>query len=208
MTYTIEAKVREGSNKGVARRLRTAGLIPAVIYGSNKEPQNISVTKHSLQMAVQQGAFYTTVQEVNVDGKIEKVLPREVQKHPVSGQALHVDFMRFDANRKIKINVRVVVKDEELSPGIKKGGVLSLVRNEVALLCKADAIPNFVEISVAGIDVGQSVHFSTIELPEGAENADHTGRDYTVATVLSTRSSTMADLNASSEEADSETADA
>lgn len=196
MTYTIEANARDKSNKGVARRLRAAGKIPAVIYGSGKDPQNISITKYSLQMAVQAGGFYTNVQEVSVDGKTEKVLPRELQRDPVSGQVIHADFLRFDANRKLKINVRVRVTGEDQSPGIKKGGVLSLVRNEISLLCKADSIPDFVEISVAGVDVGQSVHFSAIQLPEGVENADHTGRDYTVATVLSTRSSTLADLNA------------
>lgn len=206
MSYTIEANARERSNKGVARRLRVAGKIPAVIYGAGKDPKNIAITKYSLQMAVQQGGFYTNVQEINLDGKTEKVLPRELQRDPLSGQVIHADFLRFDPNRKLKINVRVRVKGEDQSPGVKKGGVLSLVRNEISLLCKADSIPDFVELSVAGLDVGQSAHFSHIELPEGVENGDHSGRDYTVATVLSTRSSTLADLNASTEEGESEDA--
>ena len=194
MSYTIKAQAREKSNKGVARRLRVAGFIPAVIYGSNKDPKNIAVTKYSMQMAAQQGNFYTTVQEIDLDGKVEKVLLRELQRDPLSNQVVHADFLRFDPKRKVKVNVRVIVTDEALSPGIKKGGVLSLVRNEVSLLCRADNIPNTVEISMAGVDVGHSVHFSAITLPEGAENADHSGRDFTVATVLSTRSSTLSEM--------------
>lgn len=187
------ANTRNEGGKGAARRLRTEGLVPAVIYGSNKEPQKVAVTAHSLQMAIQKGGFLTKAQELSVDGKIEKVLPREIQCDPVSDRIIHVDFLRFDPTRTVKATVRLEMVDLEKSPGVKKGGVATLARTEVELLCRADSIPQILYVSMEGIDVGHAAHFSSIQLPEGVTPviAD---RDFTVASVLSTRTSTMSEL--------------
>jgi len=198
MTYTMKAEVRNESGKGIARRIRREGFVPGVIYGGKEEPMKIALDAHSLLMARQAGGFYTNVQDVEIDGKTVKVLPREIQKNPVSDKPIHVDFMRFDPNRKIKVMVRVAVIDEDQSAGVKKGGVISLVRNQIELLCKADAIPDVLEISIAGLDVGQAAKMSEITLPEGVEPVV-SDRDFTVATILSTRTSTMSKLDGDEE---------
>lgn len=191
--YVMEAQAREQGGKGVARRIRNEGYVPAVIYGSGKEPQKVAVTGHSLQMAIQQGGFLTQAQEIKVDGKAEKVLPREIQTDPVSDKIMHVDFLRYDPKRIVKAIVGLTMVDLEESPGVKKGGVPSLARTEVELLCRADSIPQSLEVSMAGLDVGEAVKFSALELPEGV-NPAIAGRDFTLASVLATRTSTLTEM--------------
>ena len=152
---TIIAESRTQSGKGAARRIRTEGKVPAVIYGAGKEPQKIAITGHSLLMAMQEGGFFAHPQEIELDGKKEKVLAREMQREPVMDKIEHVDFLRFDPNRKLKMMIPVRVTGAEKSPGVKIGGVVSLVRNDIELLCKADAIPEYLEIDIyVGFDMG------------------------------------------------------
>lgn len=193
--YVMEAKSREQGGKGVARRLRNEGYVPAVVYGSNMEPKKVAVTAHSLQMAIQKGGFLTTPQELSIEGKAEKVLPREIQTDPLTDRISHVDFLRFDPKRIVKAEVRLEMTDLEKSPGVKKGGVATLARTEIELLCRADSIPQVIYVSMAGLDVGHAAKFSSIELPEGVKPVIE-GRDFTLASVLGTRTSTMADLAA------------
>ena len=194
-TYVMEGRTRAKSSKGATKQLRQDGFIPAVIYGAGKEADSIAVSSHSIMMAMQKGGFFTNPQEIEIDGKKVKVLPRDLQREPVYDRVIHADFLRFDASRELKVMVRMHIVDEDKSPGIKKGGIVSLVRNEVELVCRADSIPDYLEISVAGLDVGQSSHFSIVELPEGVRSTI-TDRDFTVATILATRSSTLSDLDA------------
>lgn len=191
--YVMEAKARAEGGKGIARRIRNEGCVPAVIYGSNKEPQKIAVTGHSLQMAIQQGGFLTQAQEIKVDGKSEKVLPREIQMDPVSDKIMHVDFLRYDPKRVVKAIVGLEMVDIDKCPGAKIGGVPSLARTEVELLCRADSIPQVLYVSMEGLDVGEAVKFSSLELPDGVEPAI-SGRDFTLASVLATRTSTMSEV--------------
>lgn len=185
--YVMEAQVRENGGKGIARRLRNEGMVPGVIYGSGKEPKNVAVTGHSLKMAIQHGGFLTSAQELLIDGKTEKVLPREIQCDPVSDKIMHVDFLRYDAKRMVKATVRIEMTDLDKSAGVKAGGIASLQRTEVELLCRADSIPNILYVSLESLDVGEAVKFSSITLPEGVKPAIN-DRDFTVASVLSSRS--------------------
>ena len=192
--HTLIAHLRAGSGKGSARAARREEMVPAVIYGSGKEPKTIKLHFHKLKNLINKGDFYTTILTLDVDGNKEKVLPRDVQVHPVMGHPIHADFLRFDPKSDIKVMVTVHVVGEEDSPGAKIGGVVQLVRPEVELLCKADNIPHSVEISVAGTNIGDSVHLSSIKLPKGVKPASE--RDITVATIVSTRSSLKADADA------------
>jgi len=191
MTTTIKVEARKDSGKGTARALRNAGKVPGVIYGAQKDPQAIALNAHDLMMTVRHGGFYTNLIELDIDGKTEKVLPRDLQRDPVKGHIMHVDFLRFDAKRKVKVMVHVRLTDEELSPGVKRGGVLQLVRPEVEVLCSADNIPQELVASAATMDVGESLHISAFTLPEGVELT--IDRDFTVASILTTRTATMSE---------------
>tara|TARA_R110000868_G_scaffold218576_2_gene469248 strand:+ start:168239 stop:168877 length:639 start_codon:yes stop_codon:yes gene_type:complete len=187
----METQVRENGGKGIARRLRNEGMVPAVVYGSGKEPKKVAVTAHSLKMAIQHGGFLTSAQELLIEGKTEKVLPREIQRDPVSDQITHVDFLRYDAKRVVKATVRIEMIDIEKSAGVKLGGIPSLQRTEVELLCRADSIPSILQVSIADLGVGEAVKFSSIELPDGVAPSI-AGRDFTVASVLSSRTTNTA----------------
>ncbi len=189
--YVMETQVRENGGKGIARRLRNEGMVPAVVYGSGKEPKKVAVTAHSLKMAIQHGGFLTSAQELLIEGKTEKVLPREIQRDPVSDQITHVDFLRYDAKRVVKATVRIEMIDIEKSAGVKLGGIPSLQRTEVELLCRADSIPSILQVSIADLGVGEAVKFSSIELPDGVAPSI-AGRDFTVASVLSSRTTNTA----------------
>jgi large subunit ribosomal protein L25 len=177
--------MRTDSGKGAARRLREEGLIPGVIYGMKKDVTPVKLSAHDVMMIAKQGNFYSSVLDIELDGKKEQVLPRELQRHPVTGQYLHLDMLRFDANRRIVIEVPVSIIDEDKAPGIKEGGVLQTVRNVIEVRCLASKIPSEIEISVEGFGIGDSVHFSSVKLPEGVELT--TEEDFTIASIVAVR---------------------
>ncbi len=179
---TLAASSRSQSGKGPARAARRAGLVPAVIYGNDLEPVAISVERKALEQQIHVPGFFIRLVDVNFDGESHRVLPREVQFHPVSDVPLHVDFLRFSADRKIAVAVPVHFENEEEAPGLKRGGVLNIVRHEVEVLCTADNIPQIFEIDLTGFEIGDAVHASTVELPEGV-TFTITDRDFTIATV-------------------------
>ena len=179
---TLAASSRPLFGKGPARAARRDGLVPAVIYGSDLEPVMISVERKALERQIHVPGFFIRLVNVNFDGESHRVLPREVQFHPVSDAPLHVDFLRFSADRKITVAVPVHFENEEESPGLKRGGVLNIVRHEVEVLCTADNIPQIFEIDLTGFQIGDAVHASTVELPEGV-TFTITDRDFTIATV-------------------------
>ena len=188
MSKAIPAQARAESGKGVSRRLRNEGMVPAVIYGSGQDPQPIAIDSHTLFLTMKDGGFFTHVHTLSVDGKDEKVLARDVQRHPVKDDVEHVDFLRYDAKRKLKVMVVVHVINEEQSPGLKTGGILQIIRNEVELLCRADSIPESIEVDVAGFEVGDSAKISSVTLPEGVEPTI-TDRDFAIASVVSPKTS-------------------
>ena len=182
---TLQMQKRTESGKGAARRLRTEGFIPGVIYGAGKEPTPVSVNIHELMMIVKEGGFYSRILTTEIDGTKEQVLPRELQRDPVKGKYQHLDLLRFDPKKKITVNVPIHVTGEEESPGIEEGGVLQVIRNEVEVLCLASKIPEELQVSVAALEIGDVVRFSDMPLPEGVEITDE--EDRTIASIVTVR---------------------
>ncbi|NQV21367.1 MAG: 50S ribosomal protein L25/general stress protein Ctc [Rhodospirillales bacterium] len=179
---TIAAESREGSGKGPARAIRRTGLVPAVIYGGKQPPKSISVPLKDLERHVRTGRLTSTLMEITLEGGSERVLPREVQLHPVTDRPLHVDFLRLEKGSTIAVMVHVNFTDEEESPGLKRGGVLNTVRRDLELLCPIESIPEEITISLAGLDINDIIHIGSVKLPEGVTPviAD---RDFTIASI-------------------------
>ncbi len=179
---TIAAESREGSGKGPARAIRRAGLVPGVIYGGKQPPKSISVPLKDLERQVRTGRLTSTLMEIKLDGGSERVLPREVQLHPVTDRPLHVDFLRLKKGATIAVMVHVHFVDEEESPGLKRGGVLNTVRRDLELLCPIESIPEEISISLAGLDINDIIHIGSVKLPEGVTPVI-TDRDFTIASI-------------------------
>ncbi|QZD95486.1 50S ribosomal protein L25/general stress protein Ctc [Qipengyuania gelatinilytica] len=180
---TLPAETRERAGKGASRALRREGRVPAVIYGGKEEPITIHVEAKELVKQLGTGHFMNSIVTIELGGKKIKTLPKDVSLHPVSDRPEHVDFFRLAKGGKIEVQVPVVFTNEEASPGLKKGGVLNVVRHELDLVCENDKIPGEIEIDVTGKEVGDSIHISEVTLPEGAESAI-TDRDFTIATLV------------------------
>ncbi|MFM2099429.1 MAG: hypothetical protein RLZZ366_968 [Pseudomonadota bacterium] len=180
---TLSAETRDRAGKGASRHLRRQGRIPAVIYGNNESPLGVHVEEKLLMKALMTGHFMNSVVMIDVGGKQLRTLPKDVQFHPVSDRPLHADFLRISEHAKVHVEVPVHFTDEALSPGIKRGGVLNVVRHELELICDAAMIPDEIEISLAGREVGDSIHISSVTLPAGSESAI-ADRDFTIATII------------------------
>lgn len=180
---TLSAEAREGVGKGASRFLRRQGRIPAVIYGNNEEPTGIHIEEKMLMKALMTGHFMNSIIMIEVGGKEVRTLPKDVQFHPVSERPLHADFLRIGEHSEVHVNVPVHFIDEDLSPAIKRGAVLNIVRHELELICDAAVIPDDITISLKGLEVGDSIHISAVTLPAGAKSAI-TDRDFTIATVI------------------------
>jgi large subunit ribosomal protein L25 len=178
----MDAQPRDRVGKGAARATRRAGRVPCVIYGDKKDPILISVDPKTLFMQLREPGFFIRQFEIKVNGEAQRVLPRDVQYDPVSDKPLHVDFLRINDQTKVHVEVPVQFINEEESPGIKRGGVLNVVRYEVEVVCAAGNIPDIFIADLAGLDIGDSVHISDIKLPEGVMPTI-TDRDFTVAAV-------------------------
>jgi large subunit ribosomal protein L25 len=189
--HVLQAVAKPTQGKGAARALRRAGIVPGVIYGKGNEAgETIGVNGQDLAKALRIGHFFTHTQELNIAGKTVKVIARDIQRHPVSDQPIHIDFIRFDPSRIMNVNVTVNIVGADKSPGIKSGGVLQLVEASLEVVCRADAIPQEITVDISALDIGDSVHLSEIKLPEGVKSAV-TDRDLTIASVVSTRTSKM-----------------
>ena len=178
----IKASARPRSGKGGARAVRREGRVPGVVYGDNRDVENIALDHRELTIIVGRGKFLSTVFELNIDGTKARVIPREIQLDPVKDLPLHVDFQRVGAGARIRVNVPVRFINEGLSPGLKRGGVLNVVRHEVEVTCPADAIPESFEFDLEGLEIGRSIHISATKMPEGVKPTI-LNRDFTVATV-------------------------
>ena len=199
----LPAELRERAGKGASRELRRNGRVPAVIYGGNEEPTTIHVEERLLYRQLMTGHFMNSIIMVEVDGKSLRTLPKDVALHPVNGRPLHVDFLRLAHDATIAVSVPVVFANEEDSPGLKRGGVLNVVRHELELVCDADKIPSEIVIDVTGVEVGDSIHISSVTLPEGSVSAI-TDRDFTIATVVAPSALKRSDAEAAEEEATTE----
>jgi large subunit ribosomal protein L25 len=179
----LKAQARSGVGKGAARALRREGLIPAVIYGDKKAPLPITVSYKDAMKAITSGGFLSHVITLDVDGEKHRVIPRDYQLDPVKDRALHVDFLRIGKGSKLNVQVHVNFINEEASPGIKRGGVLNIVHHTLDLTVDADNIPEGIDVDLTGMDVGDSVHISSIKLPAGATDHSHE-EDLTIATIV------------------------
>lgn len=182
-TLTLSAETRDREGKGASRELRRAGRTPAVIYGGKQEPVTIHLEEKALAKALGTGHFFNSIVELTVGGETFRTLPKDVAFHPVSDRPLHVDFLRLAKNAAVHVNVPVIFANEEKSPGLKKGGVLNIVRHELELVCPSDSIPDDIVIDVSGYDIGDSIHISSVALPKGVTSAI-TDRDFTIATIV------------------------
>lgn len=179
---TLTAQARDRAGKGVARALRREGRVPAVIYGDKKSADLVSLAYNEVIRLWNRGTFMSSLLDLEVDGKSQRVIPRDVQLDPVRDFIIHVDFLRLGKGSTIAVEVPVHFLNEEESPGLKRGGVLNVVRHEVELSCPAESIPDAIEIDLTGLDIGDSVHISAVKLPEGV-TPTITDRDFTIATV-------------------------
>ncbi|CAN7586561.1 50S ribosomal protein L25/general stress protein Ctc [Bosea sp. LjRoot9] len=163
----IEASARAQVGKGAARAVRRQGLTPAVIYGGGAAPEAIALDANKTRLLIYAGHFLTTLFEVSVDGKKTRVIPRDYQLDPVKDFPIHVDFLRVAAGQTIKVEVPVHVVGQDACPGLKAGGAMQLVEHAVEIDVSPESIPEFLEISVAGLNIGDSIHVDALKLPAG-----------------------------------------
>jgi len=181
-TYELTAMVREKVGKGAARSVRRQGMIPAVIYGGKEPPVSISLPDRDVYFKIHGGGFLTTVATIDVAGDKVRVIPRDYQLDPVSDRPVHVDFLRVTPGSRITVEVPVQFINESAAPGIRRGGVLNIVRHRIEVTCPVDAIPEKIVADLTGLDITDSLHISKVPLPEGVRPTI-TGRDFTVATI-------------------------
>jgi large subunit ribosomal protein L25 len=179
----LAAVARSGTGKGAARSVRREGRVPAVIYGGGVKPEPISVDYKDVTKLIFSGGFLTSIFEIEIEGRKERVLPRDYQLDVVTDWPVHVDFLRLAPGSRVRIGVPVHVVNREASPGLKKGGAVNLVLHTVEVLAPADAIPESITIDLTGLDFHDSVHVSAIKLPEGCRPVSAKA-DQTVVTIV------------------------
>jgi large subunit ribosomal protein L25 len=179
---SLKATARPRAGKGAARQARRDGNVPAVIYGNQETPETINLEYNELWKQVLKGHFTSTAIELDVEGKKHIVLARDVQVDPVRDTPLHVDFQRVSKDGMIRVSIPMRFINETLSPGLKRGGVLNIVRHDVEVFAPYDKIPRFFEINLEGLEIGRSIHISAVNLPEGVTPVIK-NRDFTIATI-------------------------
>src|ERR1700744_2698491 len=182
-TQELRAEPRTGTGKGAAFQTRLKGHVPAVIYGGDQAPENVSVEQRSLERQYEKGTFPTSLVMLDVNGTKTRVIPREVQIDPVTDRPVHVDFMRLGEGAKVRLAIPVHFRNQGESPGLKRGGVLNIVRHEIELLCPAESIPEELIIDLSGLDIHDSVHIQDVKLPEGVKPIIR-GRDFTICSIV------------------------
>ena len=168
---------------GSTNSLIKKGMIPGIIYGKNTDPTKIIFEDKILQKLMHSGGFYSKIIDLDIEGKKEKVLPKELQYHPVSDKLVHFDFLRVQEDTKVSVEVEVVFLNRDTCPGLKKGGVLNLVRRLVELSCNANNIPEKLEFDLLNSEIGDAIKISNIQLPDGV-NPKITDRDFVIATLV------------------------
>ena len=182
MTNNLKAIKRETKTTSEIKGLRSKGFIPAILYGGKSPNLKLSIEEKSFNNIFDSETFLSTIIDLDIDGKREKVIPRDVSFHVISEKPAHIDFMRIVKGSKIIIEIPVTFKNNSDSPGLKKGGVLNIVRRKVQLKCEAENIPENLEVDLSGLDIGASVKISSVALPENAKPTI-TDRDFVVATI-------------------------
>jgi len=179
---SLEVSIRDTKSKGDIRSLRINGNVPAIIYGGSGQNEKVSVSKKILKSLLEKESFLSNIITLNINGKTQNVLPREIKYNVVSDEPIHVDFLRVVAGAKIRIEVPVQFINHEKSPGLKRGGVLNIVRRKIELKCPSEKIPENIIIDLDGIDIGESFKISSVKLEEDVTPTIQ-GRDFVIATL-------------------------
>jgi len=184
MAEAIELKAwaRQSSGKGGARQVRRDGRIPGILYGGREDPQNMALDSKAISKQIQTGHFQSTIFTLDVEGTKTRVIPRGVQLDPMRDFPIHVDFMRLAKDALVTVDVPVHFLNEAASPGLKRGGVLNIVRHDIRVRCPADTIPDHFDVDLTGLEIGDSIHISAVAMPAGV-TPTITDRDFTVATI-------------------------
>ena len=169
-TFTLDAELRADSGKGASRRLRHTGRIPAIIYGADKEPTMLSLRHDDILHASEDEAFFSHILTINYDGNSEQVIIKDMQRHPAKIQIMHADFQRIDATHALHVNVPLHFINEDICAGVKAGGIVSHLMTEIEVTCLPSNLPEFIEVDMAGVNTGDSVHISDLNLPEGVSS--------------------------------------
>ena len=179
---TLSAGPRARAGKAASRAARRLGRIPGLIYGDNKEPVLISLEPRELSRVLANRGFFATLIDVEVEGVVHRTLPRDVQRHPATDAPLHLDFMRVGGNTRVTVTVPVVFANPEMSPGLRRGGILNIVRHGIELSCPVDSIPDHLVVELNGLNIGESIHISRVIIPEGCRPTI-SERDFTIASI-------------------------
>ena len=179
---SLEANIRNTKSKGDVRSLRLAGNIPGIIYGGTEQNQKVTILKKTLKILIAKENFLSNIITLNLDGKPQNVLPKEITYNVISDEPTHIDFLRVVPGVKIKIEVPVKFINNETSPGLKRGGVLNIVRRKIELKCPSEKIPEAIVIDLDGIEIGESFKISSVKLEEGV-TPTIIGRDFVIATL-------------------------
>ena len=170
MSIELNAELRTDTGKGASRRLRHANKIPAILYGAGKDPENLALAQKDVQYELQHEAFFTQVLELNIGGKKQDVLLRDLQHHPYKQDILHMDFQRVEAKKEMHVNVPLHFINEDIAPGVKtEGGAISHVMSEVEVVCLPKDIPEFIDVDLGELHLGEIVHLSDLKMPAGVE---------------------------------------
>ncbi len=202
--FVVDAVLRSDEGKGASRRLRRTGMVPAVIYGGNKEPQSLSLQHNVLLRHVEHEAFFAHILEINVAGKVEKAVVKDLQWHPVKSAIVHIDFLRVNESSVIRIHVPIHFIGEDVAPGVSSGSVFTHQLTSVEVSCPAGKLPEFIELDVSAMELGESLHLSDIKLPAGVEivalihGPEH---DLPVVAIVATRGADSDEGDATTEEA-------
>lgn len=198
--------LERNKDTGSTKSLLTKGMVPGIIYGKGSDPTKIALEDKVLKKLMNSGSFYSTIIDIDISGKIEKILPKQLQYHPVSDRLIHFDFLRVQENTKVNVEIPIEFLNQEKCPGLKKGGVLNTVRRLVELTCNANNIPNKLEFDLIESEIGDAVKISNIKLPEGV-SPTITDRDFVIATLVPPTVEVETKTEETSEESTEETSE-
>jgi len=209
-TFTLNLSNRADTGKGASRRLRHANQIPAVIYGGGKDPQSLQMNHDDILKALEEEAIYTSILDVNIDGKVTKAVFKDIQRHAYKPKILHLDFQRVSDNEKIHMHIPIHFLGGDVAPGVKGGGQMTHNMNDIEVICLAKDLPEFIELDVSEMEIGDTKHISDLTLPAGVvsvelqHGADH---DQPVVAINKSRGMTEDEVDGGDEEAPSEDAE-
>lgn len=195
---TLILEKREASGTGASRAIRREGFIPAILYGNKEDPELLKVDIRPIIKGMHTSGFMSKVLDLEIGGKIQEAIVRDIQLHPVTDRPIHVDFLRVSSQSLLHIHVPLEFANKTKSPGLKKGGVLNIILHEIEIVCPADKIPDRLTVDLEKLEIGDSLHSEILVLPEGAKLA-HPERDNTLATVVTPTLMTETSVDASSE---------